>query len=967
MAFISSAFILPLSMLEDRRSARPSFLLTIYLFLTMLFDVVQTRTQWLVIADIGENSLLSKLYTSAVGVKLVLLMLESQSKTEIQHYSPDEKAGPFNLATYAWLNHLFMKGYNKVLSLEDLPRLDHSISSDYLNDELRLRYPTTGATQRESRFSLAKALARTLLGPLLLGVLPRLALAGFRFCQPFLIGSLLDHIGNSLDGNAAWKNAGYGFIGASVFIYFGVAVSTALYWYCHERFICMTRGALVSAIYQKLTQLKMDDVSDSAAVTLMSTDIERIRVGLLNLHEFWGSALEVGLACWLLYRQLGVAFIAPLVVVMCSVACSSILNRYTGPRQKLWMEHIQTRVAETAHMLSNLKQLKISGLAQPAEDSTQQLRVDELKAASKFRTLYVSNMAFGYAPMALCPVITFAITARDLDTSTIFTSMAYMVLLADPLGVLFGEIPYLLTAFTCLGRIQEFLSKDAQPDGRRFTSLSAPSGDIERKSTEVNGPSLSFENGNLGWVENRPALHSAKIRLPATGFTMVIGPVGSGKSTLCKAFLAEIPFTDAVINISTTASNFRSAFCDQTPFIYNSSIRENIIGFSAFDSTRYRAVIDATLLDPDLRSLAQGDNTIVGSNGITLSGGQKQRVAMARALYREANFYVFDDPMSGLDTDTQHKVFSRVFGPDGILRQQRATVLLATHNTSYLPMADHIVVLGSDNMVKYEGNLAGLVTKGAQGHNGQQFEPLIDVKDVSPSPAETDTEVWEISDGETAALPADLSPQVPNGHSSFLSEKDRMTGDSTVYRYYLASLGNLSIVAFVVFGLGWGFFYNFGYIWLRFWSGDSNQDHSRAFYLGLYALWQAGGLASIVLCYWTSYTLMVRISGSRLHQSALQTIVRAPLSFLTSTDIGVITSLFSQDMTLVDNELPVAITNLALDVCNALGMAAVIATSSPYLVISYPILIAILYGVQKFYLRTSRQLRLLDLEAKSPL
>lgn len=72
-------------------------------------------------------------------------------------------------------------------------------------------------------------------------------------------------------------------------------------------------------------------------------------------------------------------------------------------------------------------------------------------------------------------------------------------------------------------------------------------------------------------------------------------------------------------------------------------------------------------------------------------------------------------------------------------------------------------------------------------------------------------------------------------------------------------------------------------------------------------------------------------------------------------------------MALVDTELPVAVTNLATDICNAVGMAVVIATASPFVAIAYPFIFIILYGIQKVYLRTSRQLRLLDLEFKSPL
>jgi ABC-type multidrug transport system fused ATPase/permease subunit len=930
----------------------------VYLFLTILFDTVQVRTRWLISTEI-EQIVHARLFTAAVVAKSALLALESYRKPATAGLSPEETAGPFNLATYAWLNSLFLRGYNNVLSLSDLPSLDRKIVTEVLYEKLSIHRLPAQLAPSTSKFALAKELARALLGPLLLGILPRLALVGFRFSQPLLLNSLLHYLEHSPGEDSSQRNYGYGFIGATVFIYSGVAVSTALYWYCHERFISMTRGALVAFIYEKLTQLRTVDANDSVAITLMSTDIERIRVGLLNLHEFWASSVEVALASWLLYTQLGIAFVAPLIVVLVSVTGASILNIYTGSRQRRWMERIEVRVADTARMLSNLKQLKISGLARPVEESTQQLRVDELDAASGFRRLYVSNMAFGFAPQALCPLITFAVTARTIDTSTVFTSLAYIVLLADPLGILFGEIPYLLTAFTCLTRIQEFLCQETQTDIRRFESPSSSSS-IEVKPKLGNHSLINIDNATIGWTKSTTIFQNISIRIPMSSLTILIGPVGCGKSTLCRALLAEVPFVEGSIHIDTPDSRFKSALCEQTPYVYQGSIRDNITGSLNFDNTRYNEVVDATLLDPDFKALPQGDSTIVGSNGITLSGGQKQRIAIARALYHDVGFYVFDDSLSGLDADTELQLFNRVFGPEGILRRRRATVVLATHSGKLLPLATNIISLGPGGTVDYEGDYAGLAEVGIDTQREDVGELVKEEQEMDRPSIEHHKALERDLEEITATLGV-------NSHGSFLSEKDRMTGDSTVYRYYLSSLGKLSIIAFLVFGLGWGFFYNFGSIWLQFWSADTRLRHSKAFYIGLYAVWQTGGLASIVLCFWTSYTMMVRISGAALHQSALRTVVRAPLRFLTTTDVGVITNLFSQDMTLIDNELPMAVTNLALDVFNALGMAAVIATSSPYIVALYPFIVVILYLVQKMYLRTARQLRLLDLEAKSPL
>lgn len=109
------------------------------------------------------------------------------------------------------------------------------------------------------------------------------------------------------------------------------------------------------------------------------------------------------------------------------------------------------------------------------------------------------------------------------------------------------------------------------------------------------------------------------------------------------------------------------------------------------------------------------------------------------------------------------------------------------------------------------------------------------------------------------------------------------------------------------------------------------------------------------------------MSGTALHKSALKTLCNAPLSFFTGTDVGILINLFSQDMNLIDDELPNAFVNAMACLAIGVGGAAVAATSSPYVLISYPFVILGMYFLQRYYLRTSRQIRLLGLEAKSPL
>jgi hypothetical protein len=92
----------------------------------------------------------------------------------------------------------------------------------------------------------------------------------------------------------------------------------------------------VTAIYTKTTEIRVTSEEESDALTLMSTDVERIRVGLVAMHDLWASLLEVPLASWLLYNQLGAAFVAPIIVVICCFLALMVLVRYTGDSQRAW-------------------------------------------------------------------------------------------------------------------------------------------------------------------------------------------------------------------------------------------------------------------------------------------------------------------------------------------------------------------------------------------------------------------------------------------------------------------------------------------------------------------------------------------------------------------------------------------------------------------------------------------------------
>lgn len=960
-----------LSFLEHGRALRPSILIDSYLFLTVLFDVAQTRTLWLASTSPDEIHF-ARLFTTGVAVKALLILPESQNKTrwvkqwDIKEHSPEETTNIFGLGAFFWLNRLFLTGFNKVLSIEDLYPLDQNMTSKLLQGKLADRLDVSSF--HGQKLGLVKATAKALAVPLLLPVGPRIAMTAFQFCQPFLINTLLDYLQQPAGDSS--KNIGYGLIGATLLIYVGIAASSAIYWYYQERAMYMARGVLGTAIYRKTTDAALAAADDKAALTLMSADVERIIRGCAGIHEFWANTIQVALASWLLSRQLGAAFAAPLIVVGICAGVTSVLAKYAMPRQKGWMAKLQKRVSLTANVIGQMKHIKISGLADPIDESVHQMRMDELEAGNSFRRIIIISVAVSYLPLCLSPVLTFAFAARTLDITTIFTSISYIFLLATPLSIMFQMIPLLLAAIACFSRIQTFLEQHSRVDFRqtnRGTLSSSADRDFEpssetqtAKGKQERPAVMEIRGGSFGWEPEKFNLNHVDLKIQTGCLTMVVGPVASGKSTLCKAILGEIPNSHGEVNMNLGPSR-KIGYCDQTPYLSNATIRENIIGFAPYDSERYNEVIEAAVLQTDLDILPEGDNTKVGSSGISLSGGQKQRVSIARALYLHSDFLVFDDILSGLDADTEEQVFRHVFGPEGLLRRRNATVVLCSHSIRHLPVADHIIALGSDGTVVEQGSFRQL----AANENYVQSLGVTesDEKSTIDDKMAVATETVQPPSASPVAVRAKDRAKDTGG-------QERMLGDFAVYRYYFSRINKFTLFCIFLFSLSYGFFTNWNTLWLKFWSEDvanQNPKRSNSYYLGLYGLFQMSTVISLYIQAGTIFTTLILISGSKLHRETLRTVINAPLQFFVKTDIGVVTNLFSQDMALIDSELPQALANFTVYIFTTAGMAAVVASSSPYLVITYPFLAAVMYGIQKFYLRTSRQIRLLDLEAKSPL
>ena len=945
---IDALVFLALSTLEHARSPRSSILLNSYLALTLLFDTVRARTLWL----LDPTPATSAVFTVGVASKVLILLLEAQSKTrwisEPGTYSPETTSGIFTLGCFSWLNQLIFHGYNKLIAIGDLFPLDPGLSAEVNEAAFRLNWQTTRGGKKHR---LLRALSASLKWQFMLPVIPRIALGFFNFSQPFMISSLLAYLQE--DVQTASRKHGYGFIAAAAFVYPGIAVSTALYRYLDQRFLTSLRACLVSSVYMTTTELGIAAPDASSSLTLMDSDVSVIGSGLAILHECWANPIEAAVASWLLYRQIGVAFLAAVMVVLMCMAVSVVIGRLAGLKRRTWMSTLQRRVAMTASAVSNMVSIKISNLAPKMSASIQQSRVEELKATKSLRLLNAIATIAGYGPGLLSPAVVFAFTTNSLTIQRTFTSLAYIQLLCSPLAHLFQIFPIIMSAITSLQRVENFLeSGTTEPktveEGTRappnaFVHVSDNGGSYPNSDIGCDS-AVTVQCGQFAWNAQSPLLLEVNLRIPAATLTLITGPVASGKSSLIKALLGEIPVSSGTVSLRDRHS---LAFCDQEPFLSKGTIRENVIADGAVDNLWYEEVITATALKDDITALPDGDQTNVGMSGASMSGGQRKRIALARAIYARPRIALLDDVLSGLDRTTYEHVFHSVLGPRGVFKKMGTTVLLATGANEYLSFADHVLVVGNQTVSELER------TSGSgQEHVSKSYTTEIN-DDATPTQSKP-----KVSRPNMATR---SSPQ-PRGMTV------RQHGDVAVYRTYFSRLGTVNVAIFFFSGCVFAFLYNFGIVWLEFWSASTIRgEDRRSYFLGIYMMIQILCM-TIMAAYLSLFGMYMAVRASfRTHQELLGTIMAAPLAYFTSVDPGVTTNYFAQDISTIDNGVAMGLASTVLTGITVLAQACVIATSSAYILIGYPILLGLLAVLAKIYLRTSRQLRFLEAEAKAPL
>ncbi|CAI7670419.1 unnamed protein product [Penicillium palitans] len=902
LGLASSAIIIGLSYVEDIKSTRPSSLLTVYLLLSILFDATQIRTLWLT-----HRVAIAAVQSAVLGTKIAMLLLENREKTSYlkspyKEYPPEATCGIVNLSFVWWLNRLFLAGCRKIIGSRDLFALEPGLSSGSTGERLKKAWEKHGKT--DNILSLPWAFLCCFWWEFLAVAFPRVCMIGFNFAQPFMITAVLVYVEDPITPESG--NRGYGLIGAAFLIYFGLALSNVHYRHRFSRVSTLFRGTMISLIHDRTLTLQDDLFTESAALTLMST------------------------AC---------------------LGGQKLVAKTIGENQQNWNLEIQKRIQNTSSVLGSIKATKISGLSDKLSQALQGHRERELFVSGAFFKGIMWLNGLASVPRIWSPVITFIVYAvqaqiradDSLTTVKVFTALSIITLVTTPAERLLAVLPQLAAAMGCFQRIHEYMVSEPVKNNR----IDNTNPSFTSNKTE---PGLAIALDSVTVLPSQKAtctaLTDVSFKVTSGSLVIVIGPVGSGKTTLLKTILGEPGCLSGSVSIRPS----KVSYCSQNPWLLNTTIKKSITGISdhEVDGKWYKTVIYSCCLDEDIRRWPDGDQSEIGSKGLALSGGQKQRVALARSVYSRHDIALLDDVMSALDAQTQEMIIQRLLSHDGIFRQLGTTVVLTTHNSRHLGIADSVVSLTSDGRVD-------LQTTGIEAIHNKNF--------------------WQARQYSDPQIQDDNNK--PNDHSSIMAsnsdpindienmDRTRQIGDLSVYYYYALTVGPVLCAVFLVGHALLAFAENFPQVWLSKWTTAGGGQ--LPLYISVYVVLALAASLLTIWCIWVVFLELMPKSAIRLHWLLLDTTMQAPLSFFSATDNGVTLNRFSQDMTLIDLALPIALMSSAEAFFGCIATIGLIATGSAFMATTIPATLIVLYFLQKIYLKTSRQLRYLDLESRSPL
>ncbi|XP_065304617.1 ATP-binding cassette sub-family C member 5-like [Dermacentor albipictus] len=894
----------------------------------------------------------------------VLIPVRPQSKDK--HEMPTSKAGLFSFISLVWMTKLMWKAYRQGIHQEDLWQMAPSESAEVnvkrlerlWKDEQLLQGEKAEFWRAAARFCKTRAIVAGLF--ICLGMT-------FQFLGPaVLLRAILSYLEDAHASMSTGLLLAFSLVGTQLMRSGCLSMS----WVIGAHTAIRLQGALQLLLYRRMLKVRVEEKHSGQVINHVTNDMERIFDAAMNGTLMLGTPvmflLTLVYSCYLI----GYWALMGNIVILLFYPVMGAIAAVIAKLRRLTVKKADARVQLMAEVVNNIRLIKLYAWEQPFASKVFDVRNEERKVLMKGN--FLQSLSTTVTPVILImatvsTLLGYGATGHELLASKAFTLFA----LFNGMGFSIGTLPYSIRAVTeakvALQRIQELLELDdakvwvrkiEEKDKRFAVTVSdasftwnsvlsnIKSVDIVKDRFKKGGPNAKRArhrgaqeacNGDANErtpmteviAEPEEALRDVTLHIKKGSLIGICGRVGGGKTSLLNALCGEMNLLKGEMDV-----NGSIAIVTQQAWIFNATIRDNILFGLPYLKSRYDAVLESCCLLPDLAMFSCGDLTEIGEKGTTLSGGQRQRISLARALYSDRDIFLLDDPLSAVDSRVAHHLLERCIL--GALRGK--TVFLVTHSMAALEQCQQILYLRDGRIIE-RGTHAALVS--FPGEYRKMF--YVDAAASKP-PVETgagDVPMVDSADSkEGLASDKDTVDGSMEGSSRLVKDEEKAVGGLSkraVWLYVRAAGGpcvvTLLSLAFLVFVCA----QMFANVWLQHWvdsmqsrkSAFANEtttqspltdaltvrnqsfhknstdahSHSDSFYYIAYGVavpvMLLCGIVKGIAC-----TVIMLRASSKLHNQMLHGILRCPTSFFDVTPSGRITNRFSKDMDEMDIRVP---------------------------------------------------------------
>ena len=887
------------------------------------------------------------------------------STTTASSSSGYQHANIFSRLFNTWLNPLLSKGNKRPLEYKDI----YELPDEFTAFSIFQRFGPNLDSALEQKKSLVWALWKTFGTPFIIAGLLKAVADVCSTSAPKTLWSLLDSIEKRESLKAMISThqllTGYFFC---LMIYLLLQVNIMLVNAYFSKTMSLgfkCRVALANALYRKclgFSSAERHTFTSGKVTNMISNDTSRVERAVIYFHYVWSGPFQILMIVTFLWSLLGwISLIGLGMFCLFYPIQSFLMNRMTGIRNSS-SSITDSRVKKMQEIIAGMRIIKFNSWEEEFLAQLGHIRDKEMGKLFSY-SMYRSWVTFvtTMGPIISCCATfgTYYYVHRDMPIKIVLPSIAYFNSLRLPLALLPMVLSLCTDSKVALKRMQECLesklgsyqpeqckSNDNAveveqgvffwPNDRHSRTLTASTAVTAHASTI--GIELSDDEGLIG-------LFLGDITIKKGELVAILGATGSGKTTFLNCLIGEMFRQQGTIRVTPGPI----AYCPQTAWIRNASVRNNILLGSDFDLQRYYKIVTACQMIRDFELLTNGDETLIGDRGMNLSGGQKHRISMARAAYSDSPLLLFDDPLAALDANVRKKVWRQLFRE--FLKGR--TRIVCTHDEWILPSVDRIILF-NDMRVEFNGS----------------YQDFLEFRKIVPrSDARRDS-----LSASTAQLPEEIAVLTktpsPVPSSAAATEEDRAVGKvsfKVFSRYFLFCGGLAFIIAAVVTVVLHQLTRICDNYWVINWEkrnvGKSLGDIA---YFLVYIGW---GFSQGIFAFIGALIFSIGgLKSSRQHHNiASRGVIYSPISFVERNPSGRILNRFSKDVDSLDGELPEDLRSFLSSLGFVLAAFGMIIIASWTTVAFLIPLFLLSFYLQSYYRNSMREIKRLESSSRSPL